>query len=240
MAARDTLKCSCARFPRHAFEATINQHIAYITPRAPVVTASYLHLSLVAAYSTLRSISDDSGSTKGALTCKDLKRFKLAVPPIDEQERLVETIANETHVATTAIARTEREIALMQEYRTRLTADKNRGHRSMKTDRTCSAVSSVHPPGPFSGAMEDAQNFHGTAAHAIREDVRETGHDKLPRPGNAAWAPTIGVVREHCDTISHVQNELGCDARVVFCNVGGFVVQVLQRTAQPLNQHIFS
>ncbi len=105
------------------FEATINQHIAYINPCVPVVTAGYLHLSLVAAYPTLRSISDDSGSTKGALTCEDLKRFKLAVPPIDEQGQLVETIASETHVATTAIARTEREIALMQEYRTRLTAD---------------------------------------------------------------------------------------------------------------------
>jgi type I restriction enzyme S subunit len=105
------------------FEATINQHIAYITPRIPVVTAKYLHLSLVAAYSTLRSISDDSGSTKGALTCEDLKRFKLAVPPLDEQERLVEAIARETTAADTAIARTEREIALMQEYRTRLTAD---------------------------------------------------------------------------------------------------------------------
>lgn len=105
------------------FEATINQHIAYITPRVPVVTAKYLHLSLVAAYATLRSISDDSGSTKGALTCEDLKRFKLAVPPIDEQERFVEAIATETKAANIAITRTEREIALMQEYRTRLTAD---------------------------------------------------------------------------------------------------------------------
>jgi type I restriction enzyme, S subunit len=105
------------------FEATINQHIAYITPRIPVVTAKYLHLSLVAAYSTLRSISDDSGSTKGALTCEDLKRFKIAVPPVAEQERAVEAIAKETAALTTAIARTEREISLMQEYRTRLTAD---------------------------------------------------------------------------------------------------------------------
>jgi len=105
------------------FEATINQHISYITPRASVVTSNYLHLSLVAAYSTLRSISDDSGSTKGALTCEDLKRFKLAVPPIDEQGRLVDAIATETKALTTAITRTNREIALMQEYRTRLTAD---------------------------------------------------------------------------------------------------------------------
>lgn len=104
-------------------EATINQHIAYITPRLPVVSASFLQLSFMAAYSTLRAISDDSGSTKGALTCEDLKRFKLAVPSITEQERLVAAIEAETKTANTAIARTEREIALMQEYRTRLTFD---------------------------------------------------------------------------------------------------------------------
>ena len=95
------------------FEATINQHIAYITPRVPVVTANYLHLSLVAAYSTLRSISDDSGSTKGVLTCEDLKRFKLALPPIDEQGQLVDAIATETKAANTAIACTERADASM-------------------------------------------------------------------------------------------------------------------------------
>jgi type I restriction enzyme, S subunit len=104
-------------------EATINQHIAYVTPRLSVVSAEFLHLSLVAAYSTLRAMSDDSGSTKGALTCEDLKRFKLAVPPLEEQNQLVAVILRETKAADTAIARTDREIALVQEYRTRLTAD---------------------------------------------------------------------------------------------------------------------
>ena len=104
-------------------EATINQHIAYITPRLPVVSAEFLHLSLVAAYSTLRAMSDDSGSTKGALTCEDIKRFKLPVPPVEEQGNLVASIQRETKATDTAIARTEREIALVQEYRTRLTAD---------------------------------------------------------------------------------------------------------------------
>ncbi len=43
--------------------------------------------------------------------------------PRNEQEEIVAFIANETTPLTTAIARTEREIGLMQEYRTRLTAD---------------------------------------------------------------------------------------------------------------------
>lgn len=43
--------------------------------------------------------------------------------PRSEQEAIVESIRAETGTLDTAITRTEREIALMQEYRTRLTAD---------------------------------------------------------------------------------------------------------------------
>ena len=50
-------------------------------------------------------------------------RIPIIIPPKDEQQQIVDSIAVETAVLTTAIARTEREIALMQEYRTRLTAD---------------------------------------------------------------------------------------------------------------------
>lgn len=53
----------------------------------------------------------------------DFCRLRLPVPPIAEQQEIVDHIASETQSLNTAIARTEREIALMQEYRTRLTAD---------------------------------------------------------------------------------------------------------------------
>jgi type I restriction enzyme, S subunit len=50
-------------------------------------------------------------------------KIPIIIPPKDEQQRIVDTISFETAVLNTAIVRTEREIALMQEYRTRLTAD---------------------------------------------------------------------------------------------------------------------
>jgi len=53
----------------------------------------------------------------------DFYDIRLPVPPLDEQKEIMSTMTVETAVLTTAIARTEREIALMQEYRTRLTAD---------------------------------------------------------------------------------------------------------------------
>jgi type I restriction enzyme S subunit len=104
-------------------EATINQHIAFITPRVPVASAEFIHLALSAAYLQLRASSEDSGSTKGAITCEDLKRFKIAIPPSPEQEALVRHIQTETRTLTTALTHLEREIELLREYRTRLVAD---------------------------------------------------------------------------------------------------------------------
>jgi type I restriction enzyme, S subunit len=54
------------------------------------------------------------------------ERFKVVralLPPLDEQKAIADWIEANTGTLTAAIARTEREIALMQEYRTRLTSD---------------------------------------------------------------------------------------------------------------------
>jgi type I restriction enzyme S subunit len=50
-------------------------------------------------------------------------KIPIIIPPKDEQQKIVGAITTTTQSRNTAIARTEREIALMQEYRTRLTAD---------------------------------------------------------------------------------------------------------------------
>lgn len=104
-------------------EATINQHLAFITPRAKVASANYLKLALHGAYPQLRSISDDSGSTKGALTCADLRHFHLALPPLPDQEVILKAVEDKNRLASTAIDRAHREIQLLREFRTRLNAD---------------------------------------------------------------------------------------------------------------------
>lgn len=52
-----------------------------------------------------------------------LKNIWVSVPPVHEQKQIVTAIAYRTNDLTTAIDRTEREIALLREYRTRLIAD---------------------------------------------------------------------------------------------------------------------
>ena len=106
-------------------ESTINQHMAYITPRDVDVGVSsrYLHVYLTAAYRELRALSESSGSTKSALTCEDVKHFQVAIPPRREQDRLVTDLKKELAIIDAAIARAQRQIELLEEYRTRLIAD---------------------------------------------------------------------------------------------------------------------
>lgn len=105
-------------------EATINQHIAFITPKSnSPISHVFLHRVLCAAYSELRRISDGAGSTKGALTCAELKDFPLALPPLAEQVYIMKELEESVRALDSASAKAAAEIDLIREYRTRLVAD---------------------------------------------------------------------------------------------------------------------
>ncbi len=106
-----------------SIDATINQHMAFITPKTAWVSPDYLQMCLTAAYSELRAISGSSGSTKAALTCEDIKRFTVVLPPRDEQKRLLAEVGRKTAHVDAAIDRARLQIELIEEYRTRLIAD---------------------------------------------------------------------------------------------------------------------
>lgn len=65
--------------------ATINQHIAFVRPSRSFWVAEFLLFQLQAAYDELRMISDENGSTKGGLTCRDLSNVRVAMPSLREQ-----------------------------------------------------------------------------------------------------------------------------------------------------------
>ena len=104
-------------------EATINQHVAYVTPRNDVIGAEYLQLALSAAYRELRAISDDSGSTKGALTCWDISHFRVPLPPSVEQAEIILVTRQATRTLESASVKAAQEVMLAREYRSRLIAD---------------------------------------------------------------------------------------------------------------------
>jgi len=74
----------------------------------------------------LRTISKVDYSSKSAVPSvdrKDLYEIYVPLPPTVEQTGIVDSIEHESLSFNTAISRTEREISLLREYRTRLIAD---------------------------------------------------------------------------------------------------------------------
>jgi type I restriction enzyme S subunit len=154
-------------------EATINQHIAYITPQRDVVSTDFLYLALVGAYRELRRISDDSGSTKGALTCGDLSHFKIAVPPSGEQDQIVAVTQQQTQSADAAISQAEREISLLREYRTRFIADVVTGKLDV-TEAVANLSDEAEGPGelPFADdVLEGTEDLDLPSDEVAEEEV---------------------------------------------------------------------
>ena len=102
------------------FEATINQHIAYVKPDESQIDVRYLRRVFDAAYAYLRRESDGGGSTKGAITCEQIANLPIPVPPMDEQLRIVDAIENEVQRIDAMAATVQRAIERLQEYRTAL------------------------------------------------------------------------------------------------------------------------
>lgn len=89
------------------------------------VTTFYENLPKWCFY-LLRTISKADHASKSAVPGvdrKDLYDIYVPHPPADEQPLIVSGIEENAAIYDAAIARTQREIALMHEYRTRLTAD---------------------------------------------------------------------------------------------------------------------
>ncbi len=107
-------------------EGIISPAYAVYRPRKPesILSAFADHLLRIAPYK-LNYLSRSTGLRPSRLCLYPDAFFRIPIilPPKDEQQQIVDWVTVETAVLTTAIARTEREIALMQEYRTRPTAD---------------------------------------------------------------------------------------------------------------------
>ena len=103
-----------------SFDATINQHLAYVAPDHSRLDPWFLRWTLSSAYEYLRSISDAAGGTKGALTCEDVANLHVPVPPIDEQCAIVAHITNQTSKLDRLRTATERTTALLRERRASL------------------------------------------------------------------------------------------------------------------------
>lgn len=78
------------------FEATINQHLAYVKPEAETADCLYLSFLMDTAYTFIRSDSDGAGSTRGAITCEQIGNFRVPLPCLSEQRAILHAIQGRT------------------------------------------------------------------------------------------------------------------------------------------------
>ena len=99
------------------YKATINQHLAFITLLVDLVSPEYLQLFLSAFYAILRMMSEGMGSTKGALTCEQLKEFPVLVPPFEEQQEIVKYLEQQKYRIDKLYTIVQKMTGLLQERR---------------------------------------------------------------------------------------------------------------------------
>ena len=103
-----------------SFDATINQHLAFIHPKQSHLLSWFLKWTLFAAYDFMRSISDDAGGTKGALTCEEVANLRVPVPPVSEQADILANIATSVERTDSLRAVLTNTISLIKERRSAL------------------------------------------------------------------------------------------------------------------------
>ena len=102
------------------YQATINQHMAFITPFEELLNPNFLQLFLTSVYEVLRTISEGMGSTKGALTCEQVGDFLMPLPSLLEQREIVNKLNRQTQQIDLLTSVADKGIALLQERRTSL------------------------------------------------------------------------------------------------------------------------
>ena len=109
--------------PTNFGEGNVNQHVCIIRP-----SRNKLLPQLLAAYLSLPGMQREiqfkqSGASREGLTLQSIRNFKVIVLPPCEQQTIVEYIGEITTISAAATCRTQAQIDLLHEYRTRLIAD---------------------------------------------------------------------------------------------------------------------
>ena len=109
--------------PENFAQGNVNQHVCIIRPKIDIIKPEYLSFYLATPIIQRRIIEVQNGSSREGLTLSSIKGFYVVLPSDDEQYQIIKHIQKETALIDKTIARTEREIKLIQEYRTRLVSD---------------------------------------------------------------------------------------------------------------------
>ena len=100
--------------------ATLSQNLAYIAPDRAKWVSEYLLWTLQASYGEIRQKGAESGAAQGMLNTDDIRRVRVAMPPISEQRQIADRLNEQTGQIDALIAKAEEHIVLAKERRAAL------------------------------------------------------------------------------------------------------------------------
>lgn len=100
----------------------VSTGFAVLRPRKNVFS-EFLNYAIRANYFIGKVVSESNGVSYPAINSTELITLKIAIPLIDEQKKIVQFIDSETAIINTTISTIEKEIALVEEYKTALIAE---------------------------------------------------------------------------------------------------------------------
>lgn len=106
----------------HLENVVCGYHLSVLRPN-PKLLGEYLFRALQVKPINIQFEICSNGVTRVGLGVYDLKKAQIPIPPLSEQQQIVSHIEKETAKLNQAIATIEKEIALVQEYRTALIAE---------------------------------------------------------------------------------------------------------------------
>jgi type I restriction enzyme S subunit len=111
--------------------AFVNQHVALLRPQPKLIEPKFLSFSLWSATGQTQFKLAEYGGTKQGLSLDDVRLAFVAVPPVDEQRRILALIENETSKLDALHSAYARQLELLAEYRAALIHECVTGQRIM-------------------------------------------------------------------------------------------------------------
>ena len=109
--------------PNDFGEANVNQHVCIVRPKRSLIINTYLSACLSTPAMQREIQVEQSGASREGLTLQSIRDFPIPVPPIHEQHSISDRITETNEAIFRTISQADRQIDLMNEYRTRLIAD---------------------------------------------------------------------------------------------------------------------
>ena len=133
--------------------AQLNQRVARFRPAINRITGEFLVESLRTSVFYEQVLSHTTGTAQFNVSTNAIGNVALALPPVEEQRRIVCHLSTATAAIDTAIDHARRQIELLREYRTRLIADVVTGKLDVRED-AARLPDGADEPKPFDESEE--------------------------------------------------------------------------------------